>query len=95
MTSDGWIRIAVDSQGGQTSLEVSNTGNVLSAADAERIAEPFHRVGDPDSPGFGLGMTIVRSVAEAHRGSVDIAPRLDGGLDVVVTLPVEPALSRR
>lgn len=91
VTSDGWVRVAVDSQNGRTLLEVSNTGQVLSAAEAEHIAEPFHRLGEPEVPGFGLGMTIVRSVAKAHGGDVAINPRHGGGLDVLVSLPVEPA----
>ncbi len=92
ITSDGWVRISVDSQDGQTVLEVTNTGDILSSGDTERIAEPFHRLGTPDSPGFGLGMTIVRSVAEAHGGEVAIDPRPDGGLSVAVSLPAERAV---
>jgi signal transduction histidine kinase len=87
LDESGWIRIAVDSVEGIGTLEVSNSGACLSEEQVELIAEPFHRLGDGTRPGFGLGMTIVRSVVEAHDGEVSILPRSDGGLNIHVELP--------
>lgn len=83
---DGWLRISVDSQNGRGVIAVSNSGEMLTAEDVEHITEPFHRMSE-DRPGFGLGMTIVRSVVDAHGGEVRIDPRADGGLDIRVELP--------
>jgi signal transduction histidine kinase len=86
----GWVRVAIDAQNGSTHLEVSNSGDVLTADDVEEITKPFRRLDHraaPQSEGFGLGMTIVQAVADAHNGQVDIDARSTGGLDVVVTLP--------
>ena len=48
---------------------------------AERLLEPFERGGRArDGRGAGLGLSIVRSVAEAHGGRVALAPRAEGGL---------------
>lgn len=85
----GWLRVAVDAEEDATTLVVSNSGDLLSADDAEEILKPFRRLtGDgPQADGFGLGMTIVQAVADAHGGTVAIVPRPDGGLEVVVELP--------
>jgi signal transduction histidine kinase len=88
---DGFVHVSVDGENGSTRLEVVNSGKVLTADDIAEIFQPFRRLeadrgGGPPS-GFGLGMTIVRSVTEAHDGTIDIDARREGGLDVVVTLP--------
>lgn len=82
----GWVRVAVDTAGARVVVRVSNGGALLSAGDLERMLEPFERLA-PDRPGFGLGMTIVRSVTEAHGGTVRLGARPAGGLDVTVELP--------
>ena len=41
--------------------------------------------------GAGLGLAIVRSVAQTHGGEVEAAPRLGGGLVVRVKIPAAPA----
>lgn len=87
---NGWLRVSVDSYGGRSVLEVSNSGTCLSENDIAHITEPFHRLCD-DRPGFGLGMTIVQSVVAAHDGDVHIEARPDGGLHIVVELPAAPA----
>jgi signal transduction histidine kinase len=46
------------------------------------------RTGSPD--GMGLGLSIVRSVALAHRGQATARPRPAGGLEVTVSLPGYP-----
>jgi signal transduction histidine kinase len=73
-------------------VEVSNTGPDVPAYEVEGLFKPFHRLRDDrlvGAKGAGLGLSIVRSVAEAHGGSVRAGPRDGGGLVVVVTLPVD------
>lgn len=93
--AQGWVRVSVDTAGARVLVRVSNGGAPLSAGDLERMLEPFERLA-PDRPGFGLGMTIVRSVTEAHGGTVRLGARPSGGLDVTVELPAlaTPALER-
>ena len=79
---------------GSSQLTVANTGLVISPADADRIFQPFHRLSDRAShDGFGLGLAIVASIAEIHRGTVSARPRNDGGLTVTVTIPSTGAQS--
>lgn len=82
---DIWLKTTTAAGHGQ--LTVTNTGHVISPADAHRIFQPFQRLTERTSDdGFGLGLTIVASIAEIHGGSVTAQPRSDGGLSVAVTI---------
>jgi signal transduction histidine kinase len=63
---------------------------VVPAAVVERLFEPFQRLG-PDRTGnregVGLGLSIVRAIADAHDAAVEIRPRPEGGLDIEVAFP--------
>lgn len=71
-------------------LLVENTGPTVAAESVSSLFEPFRR-GTADRTshggGAGLGLTIVRSIAQAHGGSVTAHPGARGGLAVAVTLP--------
>ena len=54
---------------------------------ASRLTEPFERGGRTGTRGSGLGLSIVRAVAEAHGGRLSLMPRREGGLAVRVVLP--------
>ena len=87
-TADGDIWITTHTLAGSSQLTVANTGTVINPADARRIFQPFERLnGRTSSDGFGLGLTIVASIAEIHGGTVTASPRDNGGLSVTVTIP--------
>ncbi|MGI8711911.1 MAG: sensor histidine kinase [Solirubrobacteraceae bacterium] len=67
-------------------LVVANGGPPLHQATVQELTEPFRRLTRSGS-GFGLGLSIVRSVAEAQGGSVVLTAPASGGLVVRVELP--------
>jgi signal transduction histidine kinase len=71
---------------GHAVVTVANGGGVIDEADARALTEPFRRL-DRTRSGFGLGLSIVRSVVGAHRGSLAVVARPEGGLAVRVSLP--------
>ena len=74
---------------------MANTGPLISPADADRIFQPFQRISDRISDdGFGLGLTIVASIAAVHGGTATAHPRDDGGLAVIVTIPSSESAGR-
>ena len=72
---------------GRALLRVVNSGPPVPGAAAARLLEPFERGGRTRGGGAGLGLSIVRSVAEVHGGRVALVPRAEGGLRVDVVLP--------
>jgi signal transduction histidine kinase len=87
-TAAGDIWISTRTVAGSSQLTVANTGMLISPTDAERIFEPFQRLDKRAShEGFGLGLTLVASIASVHGGTASAHPRADGGLSVIVTFP--------
>ena len=82
----GFVSVATRNEDGEALLRVVNSGPPV--RHPERLLEPFERGGRArDGRGAGLGLSIVRAVAEAHGGRVALVPRAAGGLTVDVTLP--------
>jgi len=89
----GRVSVTTSSRDGRSVVEVVNDGEVLDAAVLPSLLEPFQRIDrGARGDGAGLGLSIVRSVAQAHGGAVALAVCPDGGLRATVTLPrAEPA----
>jgi len=86
----GTVQIETARHNGDATLRVVNTGPPIPASEAERLTRPFERFGGADGRGAGLGLSIVRAVAEAHEGRLTLAPRPEGGLTAEVSLPAMP-----
>jgi len=89
----GWFRVATAVGGAHATVVVANSGPQIGEDDAARLFERFYRADASRSRqtgGYGLGLAIVRAVAEAHRGRAEASPLPEGGLEVRVTLPTTP-----
>lgn len=91
----GAIEVTVRSDEAGVDLAVTNEGPLLPAAMEGRLFESMVSVragGDAALPHLGLGLYIVRLIAQFHRGTVHAADRPDGrGVVVGVTLPLAAA----
>ena len=84
----GRVDVRTGEADGKALLRVTNSGPRLDPADVARLVEPFERGGRAGEPGgAGLGLSIVRAIAEAHGGDVVLRARDAGGLEVEVALP--------
>ncbi|MFG2214459.1 sensor histidine kinase [Streptomyces sp. NPDC048685] len=86
----GTVDVSLVTVRGAALLKVRNTGPMVDAADIPGLFEPFRRGEGRDrmGRGSGLGLSIVRSIAVAHGGTVTAVPGPEGGLAVTVRLPV-------
>jgi len=78
--SQGEITLALAREGTDSVLRVCDHGPGVPPAQRERIFEPFYRLpgASERSGGVGLGLALVRSIAERHGGSVRCDARPDG-----------------
>lgn len=90
---DGWVALSTGPEDGDVVLRVSNSGPVIPESEVDRLFRPFERMarGRTARDGHGLGLSIVKAVADAHLGTVTAVASPGGGLDVAVRLPASPA----
>jgi signal transduction histidine kinase len=95
----GEVRVAVERLGPMARVSVSDQGPGIPFEERERVFEPFHR-GENGSPepglkgGAGLGLSIVRAIAQHHGGRAFVAGGAKGA-EVVLEIPVEAPVSAR
>ncbi|NIJ08085.1 signal transduction histidine kinase [Sphingomonas vulcanisoli] len=87
------VEASVRREEGVAVVTIADRGPGMPAELLERAFQPFVR-GDPSrnraTGGIGLGLTIARTIAENHGGTVTLANRAGGGLDAVLRLPLAP-----
>jgi signal transduction histidine kinase len=79
-------------------LGVEDEGAGFPESHLERVGERFHRVDEARSRregGHGLGLAIVRSIAELHGGSLKAENQPEGGARVSIVLPESRLLNKR
>jgi signal transduction histidine kinase/HAMP domain-containing protein/type II secretory pathway pseudopilin PulG len=88
------IRIGAQVSDTQVEAWVEDSGPGVSAGDPEKIFGRFNRgaSAEPDAPGLGLGLWIVRSIVERHAGSVRVERTAAAQTRFVFTLPLESRL---
>lgn len=84
------VRILLERAGESALISVIDQGMGIPAEEAAKVFERFYRARNAQGvPGTGLGLAIVKSVVEAHKGSVELKERPEGGTIAVVKLPAE------
>jgi len=83
------IEIGLSSDGSDAVLSVSDRGPGIPPADQVRIFERFEQaVGTQEKrSGFGIGLWLVKSLVEAHSGSISVQSQLGTGSTFTVRLP--------
>ena len=86
----GAVEVATWTSGRQANLRISNTGPTVAPADLDRLFEPFQRADGArasTASGLGLGLSIVRAIADAHGATIAAGARDGGGLSIDVAFP--------
>ena len=88
--SGGQVKINTKSTTGFWQIQITDSGLGIPAESLSHIFERFYRVNRPsdkDYSGNGLGLSIAKSIIEAHHGQILIASEVGMGTTVTVTLP--------
>jgi len=81
--------VRVERDAAMATLTVWDSGPGIPAEEFERVFEPFYRRrGTRDNLGTGLGLALVRQIAQRHNGAAHCAALPDGRSCFVVTLPL-------
>ena len=92
----GDIQIITTTSNASSVLSVTSSGQVIPAAEVDRLFQPFRRLGPRPARrdgGHGLGLSIVRAIATAHGATIGARALPGGGLAIDVTFP-PPAATR-
>src|SRR5581483_5284765 len=93
-TPAGEVDVILSEQDGDFILQVRDTGIGIDQAFQTLIFDKFYRVRQPTGAqarqGSGLGLTIVKGLAEAHGGRVIVESELGKGSAFTVILPKQP-----
>ncbi len=87
----GRVDVISSVEGDYAVIRVKDTGYGIPADRLEDIFEPFVRIRDPrtqQTPGTGLGLSLVKAFVEAHGGTVTVTSELDKGSEFTVHLPM-------
>ena len=86
----GQVTISTAMTSAGAAITVGNTGTLIPPDAVEHLFQPFRQLGTQrirHNGGHGLGLAIIRAIADAHGAALSASPRSQGGLDIAVTFP--------
>ncbi len=86
-----WLKVSTENGGGSIKIVVEDRGIGISTSDRKKIFEPFYRakeVVDAQIHGNGLGLSLVKEIAEAHGGKVSVESETGKGSKFVIEVPL-------
>jgi len=87
-TKDGEINISAEERDNHLAISVRDTGSGIPAEYLPHIFDKFVQVPDAPTGGAGLGLTISKSIVEAHGGQISVQSQIGMGTTFTFTLPL-------
>jgi signal transduction histidine kinase len=86
----GRVEITTGTRERHAYVSVTNTGPTVPPEQIQRLFQPFERLGGArtqHNSGYGLGLSIVQAIANAHHAELNARARPEGGLTIDVSFP--------
>jgi signal transduction histidine kinase len=87
------LRVSTRRAGDHLAVEVADEGVGIPPGESHRIFEKFYRIGRSETQGrrgSGVGLALVKHIAEAHGGRVTVESRVGEGSRFTLHLPLDP-----
>jgi signal transduction histidine kinase len=88
--------IRTETVGADLSIEIADRGIGIPRAEQAKVFEKFYRVGNGlvhDVKGSGLGLSLVKHIIEAHKGTISVESELGKGSRFTILLPLAPIVT--
>ncbi|MCF0056572.1 sensor histidine kinase KdpD [Dyadobacter sp. CY356] len=88
------LKVRTENENNGISIAITDHGLGMSKEQIQRIFDTFYRVPTGnvhDVKGFGLGLSYVKKMVEAHEGTVNVHSRPGHGSTFIIWLPIAPA----
>jgi signal transduction histidine kinase len=85
MTDGGELRINTTTDGTSVQINVTDNGLGISLEMIKKIFDPFFTTSEQ---GFGAGLSVVKQIVEAHKGSIDVKSQPNVGTTFSINLPI-------
>ena len=92
-SSDGPVKISVFPDDDGVRIVVADRGIGISPEAQAKVFEPFYRTDDSRSRatgGYGLGLSLTKSIVEAHGGAIQLTSVLGEGTTIMMWIPNTP-----
>jgi signal transduction histidine kinase len=92
----GRIDVATYTAAGHPIFTITNTGPLIPTGELNRLFQPFQRLGShtgPAADGVGLGLAIVRAIADAHDATITTQSLTGGRLKIDIDFPPDPIVA--
>ena len=87
-TKNGEIKISAEQRDNHVAISVNDTGSGIPTEYLPHIFDKFVQVPDAPTGGAGLGLTISKSIVEAHGGKISVQSQIGRGTTFTFTLPL-------
>ncbi len=92
-TSEGSVSLDIRKVNNNYKIVIKDTGVGISREELPKIFNKYHQA-DRHVRGYGLGLTIVKQIIEAHQGKIEVTSEINKGTEFYITLPINPEQER-
>ncbi len=85
------VRILLEQKESDIVLQIKDSGKGIPEDDLQHIFEPFYRVDksrNRNTGGYGLGLSLCKTIIEAHKGKIEVESKISKGTVVNLLLPI-------